>query len=297
MPPKKKGGKGKNKKGDDEQAAGPKPVEGEPTEKEIIMQKELDQVTEQLSGTKQKLIDVRQDNDFLQQEAQKIRLESHEYMSYMEKKTTKRQTSIVTLSDHNRKEIQDIEDEQKAMVEEYDKKKEALRAILTEKEQVFSKTKEELSELKEYKTLQKEQTATIKELEREVMSMRARHSEKIQKLKNRFLEEKREFQHESDNKITALAKQANKEATHCLSEHTQRIKLENRRLRQNLLQLIRKIQTLRQHQLQLQEQSVQVRAEQTYHDDIKRLRPTRRHQLGLLEEEEETGTQWAITQS
>ena len=45
-------------------------------------------------------------------------------MSYMEKKTTKRQTTIVSLSDHNQKEIQDIQQQKSNMLDEYEMKKE-----------------------------------------------------------------------------------------------------------------------------------------------------------------------------
>ena len=47
----------------------------------------------------------------------------HEYMSYMEKKTSKRQTTIISLSDQNQKQIQDIRDEKKQMLDEYEEKK------------------------------------------------------------------------------------------------------------------------------------------------------------------------------
>ncbi len=47
----------------------------------------------------------------------------HEYMSYMEKKTSKRQTTIISLSDQNQKEIQDIREEKKAMLDKYDETK------------------------------------------------------------------------------------------------------------------------------------------------------------------------------
>ena len=42
------------------------------------------------------------------------------------------------------------------------------------------------------------------------MLMRGKHSDAIQQLKARFLLEKRQFQEESQNKITSMAKQANK---------------------------------------------------------------------------------------
>ena len=46
----------------------------------------------------------------------------HEYMSYMEKKTTKRQTTIITLSDHNKQEIRNIQLQKEIMEEEFDEK-------------------------------------------------------------------------------------------------------------------------------------------------------------------------------
>ena len=44
-------------------------------------------------------------------------------MSYMEKKTNRRQTTIVSLSDQNQKEIQDIRDQKQQMLEAYEEKK------------------------------------------------------------------------------------------------------------------------------------------------------------------------------
>ena len=44
-------------------------------------------------------------------------------MSYMEKKTNKRQTTVISLSDQNRKEIQDLQDEKQKMLDQYEEKK------------------------------------------------------------------------------------------------------------------------------------------------------------------------------
>ena len=42
------------------------------------------------------------------------------------------------------------------------------------------------------------------------MNMRGKHSDAIQTLKSRFLLEKNEFQNDSETKVNAMAKQANK---------------------------------------------------------------------------------------
>ena len=49
-------------------------------------------------------------------------------------------------------------------------------------------------------------------MEEEVQQMRAKHSETIQKLKAQFLQEKKQFQDQSDTRIQAMAKQANQES-------------------------------------------------------------------------------------
>ena len=95
MPPKKKGGKKDKKKAGDgedgEKQAGKEA--GEPSEKEVLLQQQLDILTDQLGTVKKRVEDLREENDWLQTEAQKVRVESHEYMSYMEKKTNKRQST------------------------------------------------------------------------------------------------------------------------------------------------------------------------------------------------------------
>jgi hypothetical protein len=74
-------------------------------------------------------------------------------MSYMDKKETMRKTAIITLSDHYKQEIQDIQDEKGLMDLEFNEKKEALQKLLMEKENTLKKTIEELSQLQEYKVI------------------------------------------------------------------------------------------------------------------------------------------------
>lgn len=77
----------------------------------------------------------------------------------------------------------------------------------------------------------------------------------------------------------------------CLSDHTQRIKLENRRLRHELLMLIRKTRALHEHKTYLEDQQRQLKLEQQYAQDLKKLRGTRQHQfiqkMGLDDEQAE----------
>jgi hypothetical protein len=58
--------------------------------------------------------------------------------------------------------------------------------------------------------LQTEQLTKIKDLERTVCEMRAHHTHTIAELKADFLKQKHEYQHDSDTRIQALEKKANK---------------------------------------------------------------------------------------
>merc|ERR1712243_184582 len=123
-----------------------------------------------------------------------------------------------------------IQLQKEIMEEEFNEKEKALKDLLLEKQNLLTKTTQELSELGSYKQLQTEQLTSIRDLEREVMQLRSKHSETIQQLKAQFLHDKKEYQQDSESKIQTLEKKANKEAIMCLTEHTNKIKLENRHL-------------------------------------------------------------------
>ena len=51
-------------------------------------------------------------------------------MTYMEKKASKRQMAVVSLSDYNQKQIQDLQQELKDMSAQFEKRKAGLHVIL-----------------------------------------------------------------------------------------------------------------------------------------------------------------------
>ncbi|XP_030838415.1 coiled-coil domain-containing protein 166 [Strongylocentrotus purpuratus] len=289
MPPKKGKGKGKGKGKKPEGESGPVELP-EPTEKELLLKKELETLTDELASLKKKVEELRGENEWLQQEAQQTRIESHEYMSYMAKKAHKRQSTIVTLSDQNQQEIRNIQEEVEKMLKEFEEKKHELQDVLMAREAELAKTRKELEELDDFKKLQQEQVNKIRELEKEVLRMRGQHTETIQKLKTQFLTEKKHFQADSESRIQIVARQANKEAMHCLGEHTTKIKDENRKLRHELLNLIHRSRALHGHKEELEKQQRDLIREQQYAADLKRLKGTRQHKVlksfGMLDDEE-----------
>lgn len=82
------------------------------------------------------------------------------------------------------------------------------------------------------------------------------------------------------------------EAKQCLDEHTRRIKDENRLLRKELLQLIRRTRALHEHRQELEEQHKTLLREVQYSRDLKKLRGSRQNRLyrnfGIAAEKDET---------
>lgn len=70
----------------------------------------------------------------------------------------------------------------------------------------------------------------------------------------------------------------------CLTEHTNRIRQENRQLRHELLQLIQTTRALNEHQRELENQKRQLLREQNYANDLKKLREARQKRPFRLQE-------------
>ncbi|MBN3287454.1 CC166 protein, partial [Polyodon spathula] len=196
-------------------------------------------------------------------------------MAYMAKRTQKRQNAIITLSDQNHKQLEDIHRKKEELLAEFNDRQTELKNQLLEKEGELSKLNKDIAALWECKHLQQEQMSHIKELEKEVMEMRAKHSESLQSIKAHFLHEKVHNEKQSRQRVQALAVEASREASRCLVEHTHSIEVENRLLRQELLHLIHQTQVLHIHQGELEEQRQQLLRERQYVEDLKRLRAQR----------------------
>ena len=275
--------KGKGKKAVDKEkstsAANNEEAAAPVQDRETLLQKEHDGLTLELANLKKEVDELRRENEFLQNEAQQTRVESHEYMSYMAKKTHKRQTTIISLSDQNQKELEKINRQKQIMLTDYEEKKNALKNELLEKENMLAKATREFGELTEYQELREDQLKKIKQLERQILKMRGEHSDLIQQLKADFLQEKAQYTIDSEEKIKQLAQEANKKAVKCLAEHADNIKQENRALRAELMQLIKRSRVLVEHKKELEEQKKELVREQQYSEDIRKLRGDRQQKI------------------
>lgn len=95
------------------------------------------------------------------------------------------------------------------------------------------------------------------------------HTQLLHRVKRRFLDDKAAFEREARLHVTSLTRRAEREAARALILHTQAIKRDNGRLRQELLRLLQRTQLLQDMRQQLLEQRDQLRRE---HEDMRNLK-------------------------
>lgn len=101
--------------------------------------------------------------------------------------------------------------------------------------------------------------------------MRVEHTQLLHRVKRRFLEDKSTFEREARQRVQSLTRRAEREAARALLAHTQAIRADNGRLRQELLRLLRRAQLLRDTRRQLLEQREQLRREHESTRDLARV--------------------------
>ncbi|XP_072544899.1 coiled-coil domain-containing protein 166 [Salminus brasiliensis] len=218
------------------------------------LQTEYDTLTETLSALKIRAEQLRRDNDFLQNEVYQTRMESQEYMSYISKRTQKRQSAIVSLNDQSQKELEDLRRQREKALEKYQEQATELKREILQKENELARLNFEIAELRELESLKQQQLSRIAELEQEVAAMHFHHSNTLLALKARFLKEKKHYEAQAKHKVQEFVQTANKEAYRCLLSHMQEVSQENQRLRKELQMLIPRAHALRGHQQLLQTQ-------------------------------------------
>ncbi|KAG8430576.1 hypothetical protein GDO86_020360 [Hymenochirus boettgeri] len=267
MPPKQKvPKKGENKTKNDAPAEEKETVlenkERIVSEKELQLQGEHNQLAAEQEGLRKRLEKLRKENEFLQEEAERVRIESQEYLSYMSKRSQRGEDVIVSLSDQNQRDLEDINKQKTELESKYQMEEDQLKEKLLQRESELAKVMKELEELQPMKELQRKQLLQIKELEEEVMATRGRHAEAMLKVKRDFLREKAQCQEDSEKSLNQLAQKAHDEAKKSILEVSSKVKVENQQLRQELLHLIRSARILQAQKQKLEEQNRQLEREQ-----------------------------------
>ncbi|XP_003802387.1 coiled-coil domain-containing protein 166 [Otolemur garnettii] len=242
-----------------------------PSERAQYLQREYALLSEQLEACEERVDQVLQENAFLDREALRLREENRLYANYVSARAQRCAHAIVRLDQQNRMDLTQIRWQRGELVALYGGREDGVRAQLLEMESRAAQMARQVQELQPYKELQLEQLARIRALERELLHMRVEHTQLLHRVKRRFLEDKAAFEREARQCVQSLARRAEREATRALIAHTQAIKADNGRLRQELLRLLRRAQLLHDTRRQLLEQREQLHREHEDTRDLARL--------------------------
>ncbi|KAL8184163.1 UNVERIFIED_CONTAM: hypothetical protein K2H54_008047 [Gekko kuhli] len=258
------------------------PEDAVPTQEAALLLQDYERVCRELEDLKVRRVQMRGQNDFLQQEARCLRSESLEFMGYLAKRAQKRQDAAVSLSEENQQMLGEIRRQHQAVLAHFREQEAAVRDELLHKEAELARLGSDLEGLGEIRALQQEQVARIQELQQELAAARKQQVERLQETKAHFLRQRAACEKEAQQQVERLAQQAQEVATRCQREHSETVKRQNQELRQELQQLVRRASELRKHKQRLEEQAQQLRQEHSCLQEIALLRHGCGHQEEIL---------------
>ncbi|NWI67279.1 CC166 protein, partial [Todus mexicanus] len=240
-------------------------------ERKSYLQKEYKILTEHMNIYMGKVEHFLRENKFLEKEAQQNQEESSTYLSYIAKHSQKCQNLLTTLNDQNHSDLSQVCVQKEKLITEYTEKEDEVRSNLRSMETKYSLMNKEVEDLQLFQE-QQEQTKKIRDLERELLVTKIQHSDKMRKIKNRFLQAKSDCEMHFHQKIQHLTKRAEEAATQALIQHIRQVKAENWHLRQELLRLIQYSKILKETKAQLREEQEQLLRENQYAQDMAHMR-------------------------
>ncbi|XP_074055631.1 coiled-coil domain-containing protein 166 isoform X2 [Macrotis lagotis] len=211
-----------------------------------FLQKEFKALSEQLDSYEKCVQNMLWENNFLDQEAVRLREENRQYAAYVTLRAQRCANVIITLDAQNQADLALVRFQQEELTALYEGREGAVRSQLTEMEARSANMA--------YQELQLEQLARIKALERELLHMKVEHTQLLHRVKGRFLEDKAACEREARQQLQLLVRKTEQEASRCLLKHIQSIKAENKHLRQELLELLLRTKLLHDTKQELLEQ-------------------------------------------
>uniref|UniRef100_A0A8D2LCW0 DUF4515 domain-containing protein n=1 Tax=Varanus komodoensis TaxID=61221 RepID=A0A8D2LCW0_VARKO len=130
--------------------------------KELYLQKEHAALTEHVNVCAQRARQFQWESEFLDKEAQQIRETSKVYLSYLTRRTVRRQNAIVSLNDQNRVDLARIKQQKAELVAQYTEREKAVRHQLLERETKLRLISKEAEAMQAWRELQLEQLTRIR---------------------------------------------------------------------------------------------------------------------------------------
>ncbi|XP_013786073.1 myosin heavy chain, skeletal muscle-like [Limulus polyphemus] len=240
-------------------------------EKEKLLEQQLTTAQQTLASLKAKVKDLREENDFLNKEAERIKNDTEEYNKYIEEATEKQQMKAVELFDEYYSKIKEAKAKKEEIIQSHEEQKSELKRTLIEKESILAQMKLLLADLEPYQQLEESQTARIKQLENEIEEMKQRSFTVMEKLKKELLSTKKTSEVTQKKEILRITKDITENACLSLKNYMAEIVEKNSALRRRLTELLNKNITLQEKKAKLDEKYKQLTIEHQYREDLKEM--------------------------
>ncbi|NWH90609.1 CC166 protein, partial [Aegithalos caudatus] len=227
-------------------------------ERKLYLQEECRMLTEHLHTYLGRAEQLLQENKGLEKEAQGTQEQSQSYLSCRAKLSQDPPDTVITLNEQNRRDLAQIQAQQEELIPRYAGKEQEVRSALKDTEAEASLLDTELGELEPYKEQKVQAEQKVKALEKELRVTRIRCAEETHATRSRFLQEKADCEREFQQRMQELTWGADEVALQALIQHVERVKAENRLLRQELLGRLQHCELLRDTKTQLQDQQEQL---------------------------------------
>lgn len=122
-----------------------------------LLQERFDSLTLTLKERQQKHKRLIADNEWLQNEMDRIKDESSQYAAVLDKRANNRLTMIVSLSDQNEVTLKEIRQRQAELLQQFDDTKQQLKDELVQKEALLIKKKSDLAALQTIQSVKADQ--------------------------------------------------------------------------------------------------------------------------------------------
>ncbi|NXS23430.1 CC166 protein, partial [Mystacornis crossleyi] len=233
-------------------------MENPPRERKLYLQEECRILTGHLDTYLGRAEQLLQGNRSLEKEAQETREQSQAYLSCRAKCSQDPPDVAITLNDRNCRDLAQIQARKEELIRRYAAKEQEVRSSLRDTEAQAALLGTELEELEPYRELLVRAEQRVQALERDLRVTRIRCAEETHAIRSRFLQEKAACEQELHQRMQQLTWRAQEVALQALIQHVERAKAENRRLRRELLGLLRHCQLLKDTKIRLQDQQEQL---------------------------------------
>ncbi|KAJ1551299.1 hypothetical protein HK096_001609, partial [Nowakowskiella sp. JEL0078] len=239
---------------------------------EHVLRERLDALNKELSVYKEKCSQFKTENEWYREEIESCKKDTADYIKYLENKKAEKESTIQSLLEHNKLELEKFTQRRNLKEHENNAKIEELKNTSMELEMKLTTKQQELLQMSDIVVKRAKHQSEMAKLRQEMFESEREHQQKVAELERSLLESRIKMQKEADAKIHSMESAAQERAAKFLEDQTKLLDTENRKLETELHKIIRDTQGLLQRKERLEQKNRELAREQQVREDMVKLR-------------------------